>query len=107
MSMAAKRTRGPRGKPMSIFPRTWLRLATQPALAWSIFPRITSLTASAVPYGEGDATHPLSCYGQLKLESEGILKKMERVLVVRTLWLYGYVPQAGSNFLTWVLQVAG
>ncbi|MXY80884.1 MAG: sugar nucleotide-binding protein, partial [Gemmatimonadetes bacterium] len=25
-------------------------------------------------------------------------------LVVRTLWLYGYVPQAGSNFLTWVLR---
>ena len=56
------------------------------------------------PYGEGDAANPLSCYGQLKLESEGILKKMERVLVVRTLWLYGYVPQAGSNFLTWVLR---
>ena len=47
------------------------------------------------PYREGDTTNPLSCYGQLKLESEGILKKMERVLVVRTLWLYGYVPQAG------------
>lgn len=56
------------------------------------------------PYSEGAAANPLSCYGQLKLESEGILKKMERVLVVRTLWLYGYVPQAGSNFLTWVLR---
>ena len=56
------------------------------------------------PYREGDETHPLSCYGQLKLESEGVLQKMERVLVVRTLWLYGYVPQAGSNFLTWVLR---
>lgn len=56
------------------------------------------------PYGEGDATNPLSCYGQLKLESEGILGKMERVLVVRTLWLYGYVPPAGANFLTWVLR---
>ena len=56
------------------------------------------------PYGEEDAANPLSCYGQLKLESEGILKKMERVLVVRTLWLYGYAPQVGSNFLTWVLQ---
>ena len=56
------------------------------------------------PYGEKDETNPLSCYGQLKLESEGILQKMERVIVVRTLWLYGYVPQAGSNFLTWVLQ---
>ena len=31
------------------------------------------------PYREGDAANPLSCYGQLKLESEGILKKMERV----------------------------
>jgi len=56
------------------------------------------------PYDEGDAANPLSCYGQLKLESEGILQKMERVLVVRTLWLYGYVPQVGANFLTWVLN---
>ena len=56
------------------------------------------------PYGEEDAANPLSYYGQLKLESEGILKRMERVLVVRTLWLYGYVPQAGANFLTWVLR---
>ena len=56
------------------------------------------------PYGEEAAANPLSCYGQLKLESEGVLEKMERVLVVRTLWLYGYVPQVGSNFLTWVLQ---
>lgn len=56
------------------------------------------------PYGEGDTANPLSCYGQLKLESEGVLQKMERVLVVRTLWLYGYVPQVGSNFLTWVLN---
>ena len=56
------------------------------------------------PYREGDAANPLSCYGRLKLESEGILEKMERVLVVRTLWLYGYVPQAGANFLTWVLR---
>lgn len=56
------------------------------------------------PYGEGDAANPLSCYGQFKLESEGILEKMERVIVVRTLWLYGYAPQAGGNFLTWVLR---
>ncbi len=56
------------------------------------------------PYGEGDAANPLSCYGQLKLESEGVLQKMERVLVVRTLWLYGYGPQVESNFLTWVLN---
>lgn len=56
------------------------------------------------PYGEGDPANPLSCYGQLKLESEGVLQKIERVLVVRTLWLYGYVPQVGSNFLTWVLN---
>ncbi len=56
------------------------------------------------PYGEADGANPLSCYGQLKLESEGVLQKMERGLVVRTLWLYGYVPQVGANFLTWVLN---
>ena len=104
MLMAAKKTRRLRGKPTSIFPRTWPQPAIQPALAWSISPRTTFSTASAAPTAKGTRLNPLSCYGQLKLESEGILKKMERVLVVRTLWLYGYVPQVGSNFLTWVLN---
>ena len=56
------------------------------------------------PYAEGDRTTPLSRYGQLKLESERVLDKLDRTMVVRTLWLYGYVPQAGSNFITWLLN---
>ena len=40
------------------------------------------------PYGEGDATAPLSTYGALKLESEEIvLGGLKRSIVVRTMWL--------------------
>ena len=56
------------------------------------------------PYAEGDRTTPLSRYGRLKLESERVLEKLDRTMVVRTLWLYGYVPQTGSNFITWLLN---
>lgn len=57
------------------------------------------------PYREGDPPAPLSFYGRLKLESEGlVLKGLERGLVVRTLWLYGYLPGARPNFVQWVLD---
>lgn len=56
------------------------------------------------PYAEGAETNPLSRYGQLKLESERVLEGLERALVVRTLWLYGYVPETGANFTTWLLE---
>ncbi|MDE0961795.1 MAG: SDR family oxidoreductase [Candidatus Latescibacteria bacterium] len=56
------------------------------------------------PYAEEAGTKPLSCYGQLKLESERLLQGLERAVVVRTLWLYGYVPETGANFTTWLLQ---
>ena len=59
---------------------------------------------AAGPYAEGDATNPLSSYGQLKLESESLLVGLDRALVVRTLWLYGYVPGTGANFTTWSLE---
>ncbi|MDP6700873.1 MAG: dTDP-4-dehydrorhamnose reductase [Candidatus Latescibacteria bacterium] len=59
---------------------------------------------AAGPYAEGDATNPLSNYGRLKLESESLLRGLERALVVRTLWLYGYVPGTGANFTTWSLE---
>ena len=53
------------------------------------------------PYAEQDQTHPLSYYGQLKLDSEGrVLENLGRGIVVRTLWLYGYDPQVQSqNFI--------
>ena len=56
------------------------------------------------PYAEGAGTKPLSRYGQLKLESESALEGLQRAVVVRTLWLYGYVPETGANFITWLLQ---
>jgi dTDP-4-dehydrorhamnose reductase len=57
------------------------------------------------PYGEADEPRPLSHYGALKLESEAlVLEGVERALVVRTMWLYGYAPEARPNTLTWVLE---
>ena len=56
------------------------------------------------PYAEGDQTRPLSRYGELKLAGEQVLASLERALVVRTLWLYGYVPETGPNFITWSLE---
>ncbi len=60
---------------------------------------------AAGPYRETDPTSPLSHYGALKLESENLVRQgVERGLVVRTLWLYGYAPGARPNFVTWALE---
>ena len=53
------------------------------------------------PYGETDPPHPLSVYGATKLASEKlVLGNLERGIVVRTLWLYGYLPGIRPNFVT-------
>lgn len=60
------------------------------------------------PYGEKDPTNPLSHYGTLKLHSEGVvLQQGLRGLVLRTLWLYGYLPDTRRNLVTWPLEVLG
>ena len=52
--------------------------------------------ARATPYGEGDAPHPLSAYGQSKLGGErAILASGCRHLILRASWVYG--PRA-ANF---------
>jgi dTDP-4-dehydrorhamnose reductase len=57
------------------------------------------------PYAEQDEPNPLSYYGRLKLESERLVMEMPgRFLVIRTLWLYGYVPHVRPNFVTWALE---
>jgi dTDP-4-dehydrorhamnose reductase len=57
------------------------------------------------PYGEEDPTNPLSYYGALKLQSEGlVLQEGLRGLVLRTLWLYGYIPGTRRNLVTWPLE---
>jgi dTDP-4-dehydrorhamnose reductase len=56
------------------------------------------------PYSEQDATHPLSVYGRMKLESEAIvLATGVDGLVVRTLWLYGHLRSVRPNLVTWPL----
>lgn len=57
------------------------------------------------PYGEQDPTNPLSYYGALKLQSEGVvLQEGLKGLVLRTLWLYGYLPGTRRNLVTWPLE---
>jgi len=60
---------------------------------------------SSGPYSEMDETNPLSYYGTLKLESESlVLKGGIKGLVLRTLWLYGYLPETRPNFVTRSLE---
>ncbi len=57
------------------------------------------------PYGEEDPTNPLSYYGALKLQSEAVvLQEGLKGLVLRTLWLYGYLPGTRRNLVTWPLE---
>lgn len=57
------------------------------------------------PYGEKDPTNPLSHYGRVKLESEArVLGSGIRGLVLRTLWLFGYIPETRRNLVTWPLE---
>jgi len=57
------------------------------------------------PYGEEDPTNPLSYYGSLKLQSERVvLQEGLKGLVLRTLWLYGYLPGTRRNLVTWPLE---
>jgi dTDP-4-dehydrorhamnose reductase len=56
------------------------------------------------PYSEEAETHPLSQYGQMKLDSEAaVIDGAHRGLVVRTLWLYGHRPGVRPNLVTWPL----
>ncbi|MGH7393667.1 MAG: dTDP-4-dehydrorhamnose reductase [Candidatus Rokuibacteriota bacterium] len=51
------------------------------------------------PYGEDDPVHPISVYGQSKLEGERAVRAANpRALVVRTTVVYGPEPQ-GKNFV--------
>jgi dTDP-4-dehydrorhamnose reductase len=57
------------------------------------------------PYGEGDAVGPLNEYGRAKLEAERLLTEElgDRVLIVRTCWVYGPEWQ-GKNFAYQVVR---
>ena len=56
------------------------------------------------PYTEADATHPLSIYGQTKLQGEEAIRASGcRHLVFRTSWVY---CATGGNFLKTMLKLA-
>ena len=55
------------------------------------------------PYTENDKPHPLSVYGQTKLEGElFVLKNAPQCIVLRTSWLYS---EYGRNFLKTMLNL--
>ena len=55
------------------------------------------------PYLEDDLTHPVSVYGQSKLEGEqAVLKNAETAIIIRTAWLYS---AHGNNFLKTMLRL--
>ncbi len=57
------------------------------------------------PYGEEDATHPLSRYGRTKLESESLaLSGSPRSLVARTLLLWGIGKGSKKSFTDFVRE---
>jgi dTDP-4-dehydrorhamnose reductase len=58
---------------------------------------------AAGPYGEGDATNPLSVYGRTKLEGERrVLAADPRNVVIRTTVVFSHDP-GGSNFVMQLL----
>lgn len=57
------------------------------------------------PYAEDDSPHPMSFYGETKLESENLIKKANiDFLIVRTNVLYGFGKNVKKNFLLWLLE---
>jgi dTDP-4-dehydrorhamnose reductase len=58
----------------------------------------------ATPYDEEAAVHPLSVYGESKLEGERQVRKYQPdALIVRTQWLYG---KGGAHFVGTILKLA-
>lgn len=57
------------------------------------------------PYSEDDPPHPVSFYGETKLESENVIKRNGiDFLIVRTNVLYGFGNNVKRNFLLWLLE---
>lgn len=56
------------------------------------------------PYTENDTPHPISVYGQTKLEGElFVLKNAENCVVLRSSWLYS---EYGRNFVRSIISLA-
>ena len=61
------------------------------------------------PYKEADRTHPLSVYGQTKLDGEAHIAKIcKKYYIIRSSWIFGELPRGyqGSNFVETILRLA-
>lgn len=56
----------------------------------------------ARPLTEADAAHPISVYGQTKLDGEKAAAEIERHFIIRTGWLYS---EHGNNFVKTMLKL--
>lgn len=57
------------------------------------------------PYSEDDSPHPVSFYGETKLESEKVIQESGiDFIIVRTNVLYGLGKNVKKNFLLWLLE---
>jgi dTDP-4-dehydrorhamnose reductase len=57
------------------------------------------------PYSEDDTPHPVSFYGETKLESEKVIQESGiDFIIVRTNVLYGFGIKVKKNFLLWLLD---
>lgn len=56
----------------------------------------------ARPLTESDPTHPISVYGQTKLDGEKAAAQIEKYFIVRTGWLYS---EHGNNFVKTMLKL--
>jgi len=61
------------------------------------------------PYREGDSTNPMNRYGRIKVECEGIVRRMcPEALIVRPILMYGWhLPQGRANPVTWLIERLG
>lgn len=61
------------------------------------------------PYTEEDSPHPLSVYGQTKLEGEEFIEAIcDKYYIVRSAWIFGELPEnhPGTNFVEAMLRLA-
>ena len=58
------------------------------------------------PYSEDHPTNPVNRYGRIKVECEGIVRRMcQEALIVRPILMYGWhLPQARMNPVTWLID---
>lgn len=60
------------------------------------------------PYSEEDTPHPISYYGESKLESERIVQELlPDAAIARTMVLFGTAHQVRLNFVNWIIERLG